>query len=217
MINPTTWLLVSNIAIVVGILLTAVGGFGNYYFNQKIDDLKSDVAEERHNEVQSQIQEVQNNIAFLVDERRRELELVTNIRDPRMKDSGRVSVEVVWQDGPILDIADPNDLTSNRITLVAERPDKLFLQVLDSDGARHVLEAPFRIFGRMVQLEFLWSSGDSVIAIIADGQLLKGEIIRGLTIFQSLQSHDIRIAGTFEGEAGSGTIRNVTVYSSKTL
>jgi len=39
MANPTNWLLVSNIVIVVGILLTAAGGFGSYYFNRKIADL----------------------------------------------------------------------------------------------------------------------------------------------------------------------------------
>ena len=72
-----------------------------------------------------------------------------------MRDGGKVSVNVQWKDGPIIDIGNKNTPAQNRVLLTAKYPDQIFLRLYGSDGKQYELQSEFSKLDKLVQLDWL--------------------------------------------------------------
>ncbi|MDA0224881.1 MAG: hypothetical protein O2975_02085 [Proteobacteria bacterium] len=187
-----------------------IGGFVSYLISSHF-----------HRKASGDLDGVQNALSRKIDDAVHSLsgrfQVETHIGNPNMQDGGRISAEVVWQDGPIIDIGNPNELGKNRLLVVSRRPDQIGMMLYDAEGIRHELQCAFHKFDQMTRIECVWSSKEGVISLLADGAVLTMAKIGGLTIFQDVRDRNIRIGGSLEGAAGSGIIRNVKIFVEKKM
>lgn len=80
-----------------------------------------------------------------------------------------------------------------------------------------ICKASFKVLIQWHSVECIWSSSEGIISVLVDKKIVAMEKIAHLAIFQDTRGREIKIAGTFEGKAGSGNIRNVQVFAEKEL
>ena len=110
-------------------------------YNRKASQEQSEKLGGLHRSLATQIDEVLSSINS-------SFQMEADVRNPSMKDGGKVSVDVSWQDGPIMDIGNPNALDQNRLLISASRPNQISLDLFDSQKQHYRLESAFvRFFG----------------------------------------------------------------------
>jgi len=205
--NPWVLIIVGVIMVAIG---TIIGSYGWYKLPRDSTKLETLIREST--------KEIQQSIDQKIIEANKHLTVLTNINDPRMRDGGKVAVNVKWKDGPIIDIGNRNTPAQNRILLTAKYPDQIFLHLYGSDGKHYELQSEFSKIDKMVQLDCIWSSRNNFIAILVEGKILSKIQLPTLALFHDAgQSREILIGHSFEGAHGSGNIRNVNVFASKDL
>lgn len=55
MSNPSTWQLISNVAVFFGVVLAGLGGWGNYYFGKRADEIATERAQNNQVRFEDQI------------------------------------------------------------------------------------------------------------------------------------------------------------------
>jgi hypothetical protein len=205
--NPWAYIIIGGVLILAG---TIAGGYGWHILSKD------------QSKVEKLIKESSQDIKSALDHKiysfNEQLNVLTNIKDPRMQDGGKVAAMVKWKDGPIIDIVNPKDISKNRLQVAIKYQGQIFLHLYDSNGKHYVLESEYNKIDQSTLLECLWSSKQNIIAILVDKKILTRIQIPDLRVFHDTSiDREIRIGSNVEGEHGFGNIKNLMIFTAKDL